>query len=87
MGERRVVARSVLMISVLVQWLSGCAGTGRGPAGTRHAARAVSATPVQPPEGSQQRPDETISVRISDGMVTGVPSQVEVNRGNRGASR
>lgn len=82
-----MVGRMVVMVSALVSGLvlglSGCAGNAAEPAGSGQVRSSAPATSAAPPEGSQQRPDETISVRINDGKVTGVPGQVEVNRGSR----
>jgi hypothetical protein len=74
---RMAVATSVLVLAV------GCAGGGAAPVGSEPAAgpggQSVSA---QPPSGPSVS-DKTISVRISDGKVEGVPARVEVDRGTR----
>lgn len=78
-----MIVRAVVMTSVLVASVAGCAGSVAEPASPAPVAGSPSAAPVQPVDSRQQVPEETISVRISDGRVTGTPDKVEVNRGTR----
>ncbi|MGH3800293.1 MAG: hypothetical protein ACRDTD_09220 [Pseudonocardiaceae bacterium] len=75
---RMVVATSVLVLAV------GCAG-GAQPATSEPARHHADESTGQPagPTGQQPAatPDKTISVRISEGKVEGVPARVEVDRG------
>jgi hypothetical protein len=75
-----MIAPIVVMTSVLVFPAAGCASNVTEPADAGQPAPSASAAP---PGEHQQASDETISVRISDGKVMGVPGQVEVNRGSR----
>ncbi len=80
MTGRMAVSTSVLVLAV------GCAGgaqTATSEPAKHHAAESTG----QPAELTGQQPaetrDKTISVRISDGKVEGVPARVEVDRGNQ----
>jgi hypothetical protein len=74
MAGRMAVATSVLVLAV------GCAAGGSAPAGS--VGQSVSAQPSSGPP-PQEASDKTISVRISNGKVEGVPARVEVDRGTR----
>jgi nitrous oxide reductase len=79
MAGRMVVATSVLVLAV------GCAGGGPAPAGSAGQSVSAQPPPTQSPNGSPPRDasNKTISVRINNGKVEGVPARVEVNRGTR----
>ena len=79
---RMAVATSVLTLAV------GCTGGGSAPGGSEPAKdQSVSAQPppTQSPSGPppQKASDKTVSVRINNGKVEGVPARVEVDRGTR----
>jgi plastocyanin len=81
--SRMAVATSVLVLAV------GCAGGESAPAGSAPTeGSAGQSTPAQStsarlPSTPQESADKTISMRISQGKVEGVPAEVEVNRGTR----
>lgn len=80
---RTAVATSVLALAV------GCAGQASAPSGSEQSQRSVGqsisepSTAVQEPNRPSPPADNTISARISDGKVEGVPARVEVDRGTR----
>jgi hypothetical protein len=80
---RTAVATSVLALAV------GCTGQGSEPSGAEHAQHSAGqsisepSTATLPPDQSQLPAEQTISARISDGKVDGVPARVEANRGTR----
>ncbi|MGQ0716596.1 MAG: hypothetical protein ACT4NP_04615 [Pseudonocardiales bacterium] len=84
MSVLRMMGRLAVSTSVLVL-AGGCAGEVQ-PA-TPEPAKPYAESTGQPAEltGQQpsQTPDGTISVRISDGKVEGVPARVEVDRGTQ----
>lgn len=88
MREVKVLGRTAVATSVLVLAV-GCAGQGSEPSGSEHAQHSAGqsssepSTAAQPPDQSQLPAEQTISVRISDGKVDGVPARVEVDRGTR----
>jgi plastocyanin len=82
-GELRMIAPIVVLMSTLTLSAAGCASNLADPAGPGPAASSAPSPGVQPLEGSQQTSAQTISVQISNGKVTGAPDEVEVNRGDR----
>jgi hypothetical protein len=82
LGRTAVVA-SVLVLSV------GCAGQRSEPSGSEQAQRSAGqsisepSAAAQPPDQSPPPAEQTISARISEGKVEGVPARVEVDRGTR----
>ncbi len=79
MSVRMAVATSVLVLAV------GCAGGESAPAGSGQAGSSVGRSTSAPSAPPQSKPQEssgkTISVRISQGRVEGVPAEVGVDRG------
>ena len=88
MREVNVVGRAAVATSVLALAV-GCTGQGSEPSGAEHAQHSAGqsisepSTATLPPDQSQLPAEQTISARISDGKVDGVPARVEANRGTR----
>lgn len=88
MREVNVVGRTAVATSVLALAV-GCTGQGSEPSGAEHAPHSAGqsisepSTATLPPDQSQLPAEQTISARISDGKVDGVPARVEANRGTR----
>ncbi len=88
MREVNVVGRTAVATSVLALAV-GCTGQGSEPSGAEHAQHSAGqsisepSTATLPPDQSQLPAEQTISARISDGKVDGVPARVEVDRGTR----
>lgn len=83
MRARTAVATSVLTLAV------GCAGQGSEPSGSEHAQHSAGQS-ISEPSTAAQAPNQpsvpvknTISARISEGKVQGVPARVEVDRGTQ----
>lgn len=80
---RMAVATSVLALAV------GCAGQGSAPSGPEQAQRSAGqsisepSAAVQEPNQPSHAAENTISARISEGKVEGVPARVEVDRGTQ----
>ncbi len=80
---RMAVATSVLALAV------GCAGQGSAPSGSEEAQRSAGQSISEPSTAAQESnqpslpAENTISARISDGKVEGVPARVEVERGTQ----
>lgn len=87
MGDPRMIGRMIVMTSVLVLSVAGCAGNVAespvsGQVAPNQPAGSAPSAAAQPPEAQPQTSDNTISAQIIGGKVTGVPGEVEVNRGS-----